>query len=106
MSASRRDWVIGNEHDVPNDQTFYARGIMGSSVAGEPVLVVDDTATTGDSIFTLIDLIHESDGIVNDVYAVVDRSRGRVARRLADVGCSFYSLYQLDEESGLILPTM
>ena len=72
------------------------RRIEGPDVAGLPVLAVEDTSTTGDSVLTAVDALTEVGAMVVGVAVVVDRgARAAVERRglpylaafdLADLG--------------------
>ncbi len=72
------------------------RRIEGPDVAGLPVLAVEDTSTTGDSVLTAVDALTEAGATVVAVAVVVDRgARAAVERRglpylaafnLADLG--------------------
>jgi orotate phosphoribosyltransferase len=72
------------------------RRIEGPDVAGLPVLAVEDTSTTGDSVLTAVDALAEAGATVVGVAVVVDRgARTAVERRglpylaafsLADLG--------------------
>ena len=72
------------------------RRIEGPDVAGVPVLAVEDTSTTGDSVLTAVDALAEAGATVVGVAVVVDRgARAAVEQRglpylaafdLADLG--------------------
>jgi len=74
------------------------RQIEGTSVAGRPVLVVEDTSTTGGSVMTAVDAVREAGGQIVGVAVIVDRNTGarerieaegleyRAAFGLADLG--------------------
>ena len=74
------------------------RRIEGPDVAGQPVLAVEDTSTTGNSVLTAVDALTEAGARVVGVAVVVDRgARPYVAERglpylaafdLADLGLS------------------
>jgi orotate phosphoribosyltransferase len=74
------------------------RRIEGPDVAGRRVLAVEDTSTTGGSVLTAVDALHEAGAIVVGVAVVVERgARARIAERglaylpafeLADLGLS------------------
>lgn len=58
------------------------RRIEGPDVAGLPVLAVEDTSTTGDSVLTAVDALTEANATVVGVAVVVDRgARAAVERR-------------------------
>lgn len=72
------------------------RRIEGPDVAGQPVLAVEDTSTTGNSVLTAVDALTEAGARVVGVAVVIDRgARPYVAERglpylaafdLADLG--------------------
>jgi orotate phosphoribosyltransferase len=74
------------------------RRIEGPDVAGQPVLAVEDTSTTGNSVLTAVDALTEAGARVVGVAVVIDRgARSYVAERglaylaafdLADLGVS------------------
>jgi orotate phosphoribosyltransferase len=75
-------------------------------VKGKKVWVVDDTATTGDSLFSLIDMVRSDGGIVENADVAVDRSNGVVTRALETIGVSFNSLLLFDESTGELGPRL
>lgn len=74
------------------------RRIEGTEVAGRPVLLVEDTSTTGGSVMTAVDAVREAGGNIVGVAVIVDRDTGakerieaagleyRYAVSLADLG--------------------
>lgn len=74
------------------------RQIEGTEVAGRPVLVVEDTSTTGGSVMQAVDAVRAAGGTVVGVATIVDRDTGvrelmqgeglayRYAFDLADLG--------------------
>jgi orotate phosphoribosyltransferase len=52
------------------------RRIEGIEVAGQPVLAVEDTSTTGGSVLTAVDALEEAGARVIGVATVVDRDTG------------------------------
>jgi len=58
---------------------------------GERVLIVDDVVTTGGSIYELLDLVNESDGMVLGIGVMIDRSGGKV-----EFGVDYVPLLRLD----------
>lgn len=96
-------WVHGNDDDSPGQR--YGFGLHGTKVSTDcKVLVVDDTASTGDSLVTLIDMVRAEDGIVEDAIVLVDRSQGATEKRLGRIGVKFFALYEFIEEEGQIVP--
>jgi orotate phosphoribosyltransferase len=52
------------------------RLVEGPDIAGRPVLVVEDTSTTGGSVLTAVRSVREAGGEIVGVAAVVDRDTG------------------------------
>jgi orotate phosphoribosyltransferase len=52
------------------------RRIEGTSVAGRPVLAVEDTSTTGASVLTAVEALREAEAEVIGVAVIVDRNTG------------------------------
>jgi orotate phosphoribosyltransferase len=52
------------------------RRIEGIEVAGQPVLAVDDTSTTGASVLAAVDALTDAGATVVGVATVVDRDTG------------------------------
>jgi orotate phosphoribosyltransferase len=52
------------------------RRIEGSPVAGRRVLAVEDTSTTGSSVLTAVNVLHDAGADVVGVAVIVDRSTG------------------------------
>lgn len=74
------------------------RQIEGTPVQGRPVLLVEDTSTTGGSVMTAVEAVREAGGNIVGVAVIVDRDTGarerieaeglayRAAFGLADLG--------------------
>ncbi|MEA5116530.1 MAG: phosphoribosyltransferase family protein, partial [Propionicimonas sp.] len=56
------------------------RQIEGTDVAGQQVLVVEDTSTTGGSALTAVDAVRAAGGVVVGVAVIVDRGTGAKER--------------------------
>jgi orotate phosphoribosyltransferase len=70
------------------------RRIEGPEVAGLPVLAVEDTSTTGNSVLTAVDVLAEAGAEVVGVAVVVDRgARAAVEQR----GLPYLAAFELDE---------
>ncbi len=102
-------WVVdlpvveGNDDKSPNQR--YGYGLWGGTVPGENVLVADDTLTTGDSLRTLIGMVRDKDGIVDQAAVVTDRSNGEAGAAIySELGVRVFSLFQMDGTNGLITP--
>lgn len=94
--------VWGN--DRQDSQERYGYGLHGADVAGKLVWVVDDTATTGDSLVTLINMVREQGGIVQAAAVLTDRSAGKAQEVLGSIGVEFQALLIFDEQSGQMKP--
>ena len=93
-----------NEDKSPGQR--YGYGLHGTSIASDcDVLLVDDVATSGNSLLTLKDMIDADKGNVADAIVLVDRSAGEVAKRLGSIGLGFHAIYELDEVSQQIRPS-
>ncbi len=92
-----------NDDDSPGQR--YGYGLHGTKISSDSeVLVVDDTGSTGDSLSILIGMIKKDGGNVVGALNMVDRSRGMVATRLADMNIAYHALYEFDESSAQIIP--
>ena len=72
------------------------RLIEGFDVAGQPVLVVEDTSTTGGSALTAVRAVREAGGQVVGVATVVDRATG-AAEAIEAEGVPYRSVLGLAE---------
>ncbi|MBS9532525.1 orotate phosphoribosyltransferase [Mycobacterium sp. M1] len=72
------------------------RLIEGADVAGRPVLVVEDTSTTGGSVLTAVRSVREAGGQVVGVVTVVDRATG-AAEAVAAEGLPYRSVLGLSD---------
>ena len=72
------------------------RLIEGAEVAGNRVLVVEDTSTTGGSALTAVKSVREAGGTVVGVATVVDRATGAAAAIEAE-GVPYRSILGLAE---------
>ncbi|SFP78897.1 orotate phosphoribosyltransferase [Amycolatopsis arida] len=72
------------------------RRIEGMEVAGQRVLAVEDTSTTGGSVLTAVEALYEADATVVGVATVVDRDTG--AREVIEKeGLPYRYLLDLDD---------
>jgi orotate phosphoribosyltransferase len=70
------------------------RRIEGPDVAGQRVLAVEDTSTTGASVLTAVDALREAGAHVTGVAVIVDRgARGPVTSR----GLAFRAAYDMGD---------
>lgn len=72
------------------------RLIEGAEVAGRPVLVVEDTSTTGGSALTAVRAVRDAGGLVVGVATVVDRATG-AAEAIEAEGVPYRSVLGLAE---------
>jgi orotate phosphoribosyltransferase len=72
------------------------RRIEGMEVAGQRVLAVEDTSTTGGSVLTAVEALHEAGATVVGVATVVDRDTG-AREAIEKEGLSYRSLLDLDD---------
>ena len=70
------------------------RQIEGTEVAGRPVLVVEDTSTTGGSVMQAVDAVRAAGGRIVGVATIVDRNTG-VRERIEDEGLSYRFAFDL-----------
>jgi orotate phosphoribosyltransferase len=72
---------------------------VGPVGAGDIVAVVEDTTTTGSALIEAIQVARDSGLQVEIAIALVDRSRGLVASRLAALGIGYAALFTSEELS-------
>ncbi|HVV09690.1 orotate phosphoribosyltransferase [Amycolatopsis sp.] len=72
------------------------RRIEGLEVAGQRVLAVEDTSTTGGSVLTAVEAIKEAGGTVAGVATVVDRDTG-AREAIEKEGLEYRYLLNLDD---------
>lgn len=93
-----------DKNDAADFENGY--GLHGAKVEGRKVLPVDDIGSTGSSLTELIDMIRKHGGIVEHAISVSDRSRGKAAVALADIGVAYHALLELDETTGKMVPML
>lgn len=72
------------------------RQVEGPDVAGQNVVVVEDTSTTGGSVLTAVSALEAAGANVKGVAVIVDRATG--ARELIEqTGLPYHALYCLEE---------
>jgi len=72
------------------------RQIEGTPVAGRPVLVVEDTSTTGGSVMTAVDAVRAAGGQIVGVAVIVDRNTG--AREIIEAeGLAYRAAFSLED---------
>jgi orotate phosphoribosyltransferase len=70
------------------------RRIEGPDVEGKPVIVVEDTSTTGGSAITAVEALRAAGAEVKAVAVIVDRSTGAQAR-IEALGLPYHYLFGL-----------
>ena len=70
------------------------RRIEGPDVTGRRVLALEDTSTTGSSVLTAVDALHEAGAEVVGVAVIVDRG---ARQKVIDRGLPYIAVYELDE---------
>lgn len=71
--------------------------LVGPVHRGDTVAIVDDTVTTGGALVEAIDVAVEAGLVIAEVIAIVDRSDGAAADRLAQAGHRFRTLVEVSE---------
>ena len=74
------------------------RRIEGTEVAGRPVLVVEDTSTTGGSVMQAVEAVREAGGQIVGVVTLVDRNTG-VRELMAEQGLPYRYAFDLADLS-------
>ncbi len=96
-------WTHGNDDETDKD-LMNGYGFHGATVAGRRVFGVDEIATTGDSLCTLVEMVQEAGGELECAAVLVDRSKGLAAEALGELGVRLNIVFEFDEEAGLIVP--
>lgn len=76
--------------------------IEGRLTPHKPVLMVEDVITSGGSVLAAIEAVREAGGIVNDLWALVDRQAGGV-QAITDAGVNVHCMFTLEEVRSLDL---
>lgn len=93
-------------NDDRSDQTLETGyGFHGADVEGKKVLAVDEIASSGDSLMTLLGMIAKLGGQVDRAATIADRSGGEVALAMAQLGVGYTTLLKFDESRGRLAPT-
>ena len=74
-----------------------ARQVEGPDVAGRPVVVLEDTSTTGGSALTAVEGVRKAGGTVQAVAVIVDRATGSKERIEAEAGVPYLFAFGKDE---------
>lgn len=70
--------------------------IEGKLIKGDNVAIVEDVATTGDSIFRAINAVENTGARVKKVLVIVDRGEG-ARKKLEGMGYEFFSIFNIRE---------
>ena len=70
------------------------RQIEGTPVQGRPVLLVEDTSTTGGSVMTAVEAVREAGGTIVGVAVIVDRDTGARERIESRSGAARHSAWR------------
>ncbi len=71
--------------------------LVGPVRAGDVAAIVDDTVTTGGALIEAIDVARHAGLVVEQAIAIVDRSDGVVAERVASAGVPYTTLVEVAE---------
>ncbi|MFC7401434.1 orotate phosphoribosyltransferase [Citricoccus sp. GCM10030269] len=84
---------------VRKAQKSYGMGrqVEGPSVEGQPVVVLEDTSTTGGSALTAVEGVRKAGGLVQAVAVIVDRSTGAAERIEEEAGVEYLYAFGKDE---------
>lgn len=104
VSVKKGVLLVHANEDKEDQDPLNGYGLHGAEVATKKTLAVDDVGTTGDSLETLITMIRQENGEVEGAVTLVDRGRGKVAARLGKLGVRYLSLFELNEDTGVIRP--
>jgi orotate phosphoribosyltransferase len=73
------------------------RQVEGPSVEGRPVVVLEDTSTTGGSALTAVEGVRKAGGQVQAVAVIVDRDTGAAERIEEEAGVKYFYAFGKDE---------
>ncbi|BBE21481.1 orotate phosphoribosyltransferase [Arthrobacter sp. MN05-02] len=73
------------------------RQVEGPDVSGRPVVVLEDTSTTGGSALTAVEGVRRAGGDVRAVAVIVDRSTGSKERIESEAGVPYLFAFGKDE---------
>jgi orotate phosphoribosyltransferase len=84
---------------VRKAQKSYALGrqVVGPDVTGRPVVVLEDTSTTGGSALAAVDGVRKAGGEVKAVAVIVDRNTGAKERIEQEAGVPYLFAFGKDE---------
>lgn len=72
------------------------RQIEGTEVAGRPVLIVEDTSTTGGSVMTAVEAVRAAGGDIVGVAVIVDRATG-AQEKIEAAGLPYRAAFTLSD---------
>ncbi|WP_158879428.1 orotate phosphoribosyltransferase [Amycolatopsis anabasis] len=98
LHSAAADGVVLDAFVVRKDakQHGLQRRIEGMEVAGQRVLAVEDTSTTGGSVLTAVEALNEAGAKVVGVATVVDRDTG-AREAIEQAGLAYRTLLTLDD---------
>ncbi|CEA07039.1 Orotate phosphoribosyltransferase [Arthrobacter saudimassiliensis] len=99
MHAAHRSGRAVDAFVVRKAQKSYGMGrqVEGPDVAGRPVVVLEDTSTTGGSALTAVEGVRNAGGDVRAVAVIVDRDTGAKERIEAEAGVPYLALFGKDD---------
>ncbi|MHA7283023.1 orotate phosphoribosyltransferase [Arthrobacter sp. TMS2-4] len=99
MHAAARDGRPIDAFVVRKTQKTHgmARQVEGPDVAGRPVVVLEDTSTTGGSALTAVEGVRRARGDVRAVAVIVDRDTGSKERIESEAGVPYLFAFGKDE---------
>lgn len=99
MHAAARDnrgidaFVVRKTHKTHG----MARQVEGPDITGRPVVVLEDTSTTGGSALTAVEGVRRAGGVVQAVAVIVDRDTGSKERIESEAGVPYLYAFGKDE---------
>lgn len=84
---------------VRKQQKFHgmARQVEGPSVEGRPVVILEDTSTTGGSALTAVEGVRAAGGEIQAVAVLVDRDTGAAERIATEAGVPYLYAFSKDD---------
>lgn len=90
-SEARRDLVAFSVRKAPKDHGVGGR-LVGPVAAGDDVTVLEDTTSTGGALVEAIEALRAEGVHVVNAVALVDRSAGATASRMATLGIPYHAI--------------
>ncbi|WP_026551868.1 orotate phosphoribosyltransferase [Arthrobacter sp. H20] len=99
MHAAARDNRAIDAFVVRKTQKTHgmARQVEGPDVAGRPVVVLEDTSTTGGSALSAVEGVRRAGGLVQAVAVIVDRDTGSKERIESEASVPYLYAFGKDE---------